>query len=342
MNRSSRIASVVLGGALLYVVGPLMAADGPLTSDLSMDVYATPAQRVDIGGGRHLNLRCSGSGSPTVLLEIGQGMTSMSWRKVQPLLAVHSRVCSYDRAGLGFSDAGPLPRTAQAAVDDLHALVRAAPIQTPLVLVGHSMGGSIVRLYAAAHPNEVAALVLVDPVVADLRVKAPKVAAQEAQISKENTAGTHHCLDLATSGALATMPPPADGCVHPAHPAFSEKLNDSIRVRDLNADFWAASLSEREAFPLNDAAVQALHPLGKLPLIILSADGTNDYLPPAARKAADVAYRAGQQRIAASSTQGRVMPVEHSSHNIQEDRPDAIIDAVARVIGQLRVGKPPM
>lgn len=340
MNRSSRTASVTLAGILLSGAMPLLAADAPLAPDLSMDVYATPAQRVDIGGSRHLNLRCSGSGSPTVLLEIGQGMTSMSWRKVQPLLAAHSQVCSYDRAGLGFSDAGPSPRSAQAAADDLHALVRAAPIKTPLVLVGHSMGGSIVRLYAAAHADEVAAIVLVDPVVADLATKAPDVAAQEAQLTADNSAGTRHCVELAKSGALAGMTPPAEGCVHPAYPGFSQKLNDSVHARDINPVFWEAALSEREADAANSAAVQALKPLGKVPLIVLSADGTHDYLPPDARKAADAAYRDGHQRIAASSTRGRVVPVENSSHNVQEDRPDAIADAVARAIAQVGGSKP--
>ncbi|MEO7324839.1 MAG: alpha/beta hydrolase [Dokdonella sp.] len=339
MNRSSRIASVVLGGGLLCVVLPLLAADAPVTPDLSMDVYATPAQRVDIGGGRHLNLRCSGSGSPTVLLEIGQGMTSMSWRKVQPLLASHSRVCSYDRAGLGFSDAGPSPRSAQAAADDLHALVRTAPIQTPLVLVGHSMGASIVRLYAAAHADEVAAIVLVDPVVTDLASKSPEVSAQEAPMVAENSAGTRHCVELAKSGALATMTPPAEGCVHPAYPGFSQKLNDSIHARDINRTFWEAALSEREADAANSAAVHALKPLGKIPLIVLSADGTNAHLPPDLRKAADAAYRDGHKRIAASSTRGRLVAVEHSSHNVHEDRPDAIADAVAQAIAQIGGGK---
>jgi pimeloyl-ACP methyl ester carboxylesterase len=340
VSQSSRCMAIVLGTSLLLGIAPLLAADAPPAPDPAMDIYATAAQRVDIGGGRHLNLRCSGSGSPTVLLEIGQGMTSMSWRKVQPLLAAHSRACSYDRAGVGFSDAGPLPRSAQAAADDLHALVRAAPIETPLVLVGHSLGGSIVRLYAAAHADEVAAIVLVDPVVADLATKAPKVAAQEAQLIAENTAGTRHCVDLAKSGALATMTPPAEGCVHPAYPGFSQRLNDSIHARDINATFWEAALSEREADATNSTAVRALKPLGKVPLIVLGADGTNDYLPPAQRKAADAAWRAGHERIAASSTRGRYVPVAHSSHNVQEDRPDAIADAVATAIAQIGVVKP--
>jgi pimeloyl-ACP methyl ester carboxylesterase len=332
MNRLLCCASASVFASLCFGMASVTAADAPPTPDVSMDIYAAPAQRVDIGGGRQLNLRCSGAGSPTVILEVGQGMTSMSWRKLQPLLAARTRTCSYDRAGLGFSDPGPLPRTAQAAADDLHALVRAAPIQTPLVLVGHSLGGSIVRLYASAHPDEVAGIVLVDPVITDLASQAPKVAAREAQLTAENTAGTRHCADLAQKGELATMAPPAEGCVHPQIPVFSSKLNESIHARDISAAFWQASLSERESEPANSVAVQALHPLGATPLVVLGADGTNDYLPPAERKAADAAYRAGHRRMAATSSRGRYVPVAHSSHNVQEDRPDAIADAVAQVI----------
>lgn len=127
--------------------------------------------------------------------------------------------------------------------------------------------------------------------------------------------------------------------MHPAYPGFSQKLNDSIHARDINATYWESALSERESDSANNAAVQALKTLGKVPLIVLSADGTHDYLPPAARKAANAAYRDGHKRIAASSTRGRVVPVDHSSHNVQEDRPDAIADAVAQAIAQMRAAK---
>src|SRR5688572_33443005 len=94
--------------------------------DLTLDVYAQPARLVGIGGGRRLNLRCSGpqAATRTVLLEAGFGGDSMAWARVQPLLAKQARVCSYDRAGYGFSDGGPLPRSVDTEVSDLHALGR--------------------------------------------------------------------------------------------------------------------------------------------------------------------------------------------------------------------------
>src|SRR6185312_10208214 len=90
--------------------------------DHSLDVYATPGKLVAIGDGRHLNLRCSGAGSPTVVLESGNVADSMAWAKVQPQIAKFTRVCSYDRAGMGFSDGGPMPRNVDSNADDLYAL----------------------------------------------------------------------------------------------------------------------------------------------------------------------------------------------------------------------------
>jgi len=132
---------------------------------------ATPwptGERVDIGG-RALVLSCTGTGSPTVVLEAGAGNTAATWAGVQPEIARFTRVCSYDRAGLGQSDPAPAGvRTVQDSADDLHALLAAADISGPIVLAGHSLGGLIVRLYASQHPNDVAGLVLVDGMPPDL------------------------------------------------------------------------------------------------------------------------------------------------------------------------------
>jgi pimeloyl-ACP methyl ester carboxylesterase len=298
------------------------------TIDHTLDGYASAAQRVDLGGGRSLNLRCTGSGAPTVLLDAGQGMTSMSWRKVQPLLATKRRVCSYDRAGLGFSDAGPMPRTAPAEAADLHALVQAAKLPTPLVLVGHSMASYIVRLYAAAHPDDVAGLVLVDPVAETLAADAPAVVAFEAKLGAENNAFGQHCLELAERGDLARGAAGSDGCVHPRYPGFSDALNASIRQRDLDPTYWRTALSERASDAANIAAVKAAKLPPAIPLVVLDADGTNDWMPPEQRALADKAYHLAHAKLASSTPNGRLVPVAHSSHNMQEDQPQAIVDAV--------------
>ena len=120
---------------------------------------------VDVGGGRRLHINCSGmnvTGGPTVVLEAGAGNASTAWNQVQPEVAKFARVCAYDRAGLGGSDPVPKPRTVVALTEDLRALLANAKVSRPHVLVGHSLGGILVRLYASYYPAEVVAMVLVN------------------------------------------------------------------------------------------------------------------------------------------------------------------------------------
>ena len=118
-------------------------------------------RRFDVGGFK-MHIDCTGEGSPTVILDSGLGDTYLAWRKVQPELAKFTRVCSYDRAGLGYSESSSQPRTSKVIAAELHALLQAADIAPPYVLVGHSVGGFDVRLYASLYPTEVAGMVLVD------------------------------------------------------------------------------------------------------------------------------------------------------------------------------------
>jgi pimeloyl-ACP methyl ester carboxylesterase len=127
-------------------------------------LYPPTGRIVDIGGGTRLHLVDAGSGTPTVILEAGIAASSLSWTLVQPEVAKFARVASYDRAGLGWSDAAGEPRAMERSGAELYALLEAASIPPPYILVGHSYGGLLVRAYAAMHPRDVAGLVLVDPV----------------------------------------------------------------------------------------------------------------------------------------------------------------------------------
>ncbi len=119
-------------------------------------------QMVDIGGYR-LHLDCTGSGTPVVILEAGLGDSSLIWHDVQQSVSQSTWVCSYDRAGLGWSDSSPLARNPLDETTELHSLLEKARITDPMVLVGHSMGGDLVRLYASRFPQQVAGVVLVEP-----------------------------------------------------------------------------------------------------------------------------------------------------------------------------------
>ena len=123
-----------------------------------------PGDLVDIGGHK-LHIRCVGPAgeTPTVILEAGGGGYSKDWSRVQDLLSRRARTCAYDRAGLGWSEPGPAPRTMRQEVFELHALLTAARVPGPYVLVGHSIGGLVVRLYTEQYGSNVVGIVLVDP-----------------------------------------------------------------------------------------------------------------------------------------------------------------------------------
>src|SRR4051794_23263430 len=153
---SGKILAVVLGLALLG------AAYESVSEAADARAYPPPGQMVDVGGYR-LHINCVGTGSPTVVIESGLGDWSASWSNaVQPRAANTTRVCTYDRAGMGYSEPGPLPRTATRFAEELHTLLQRADIPGPYVLTGHSSGGFTVRRFAAAYPAEVIGVVLID------------------------------------------------------------------------------------------------------------------------------------------------------------------------------------
>jgi pimeloyl-ACP methyl ester carboxylesterase len=124
--------------------------------------FPAPGEMVDVGEHR-LHLNCVGQGSPTVVLDAGWGYTSVEWSAwVQPEVAEHTRVCAFDRAGMGWSEPEPGPPSATQTADELHALLQEADEEGPYVLVGHSLAGLYSRIYAERYPEEVAGMVLVD------------------------------------------------------------------------------------------------------------------------------------------------------------------------------------
>src|SRR5215212_8961641 len=147
-----RVAMAAAGLAFAFAT---IVANAQGRSDLPP--YPAPGRLVDIGGWR-LHLNCTGEAKPTqptVILEAGMGDFSVEWSLVQPDVAKLARVCSYDRAGDGWSDIGPQPRTMRQIVYELHTLLDKADVRPPYVLVGHSFGGWLVRLYTATYPSEV-------------------------------------------------------------------------------------------------------------------------------------------------------------------------------------------
>ena len=298
------------------------------------DTYASAGQRVTIAPGRALNLRCMGDGPKTVLLEAGGNADSTTWFRVQALLSPQARVCAYDRAGYGFSDEGPEPRALDAAVPDLAALVRAAKLTTPLVLVGHSLGSNIVRRYAQLHPDDVSALVLVAPPEQGADALLPATWKQQDEAGRvQRNAFLDACLNAAEAGTLDKAEGPLASCLRAPPTWQSAAVAAAMRAYKLTPAYWRTLRSELDANTAIFAApVPADEAHGTIPVIVLTASSDVPGVPDDVRKALQAAREQTQARLAASSKHGRRIAVPEASHDIQLDAPQAVANAVLEVL----------
>jgi len=283
--------------------------------------FETPPRLVTLSDGRHIALRCSGSGSPTVILESGYAGSSLAWTKVQPVLARRWRVCSYDRAGYGLSDLGPMPRDGKAVAADLDATLRKARIGGPFILVGHSAGALYMRLFADRRWADVAGMVLVDPSVEHQDARLAELLGPGAGSLASLQARDARCLTAAQQGA---SPPPKECPKSMVGPRGVDEM--LTRVSELNTLFGATS----------DEVEAGRRSLGDLPLIVLTAGETASDAPPEAQAAVTAAWDGLHKELAARSTRGRDEIVPGATHMMMFDRPDAICVAVAEVIDQAR------
>jgi pimeloyl-ACP methyl ester carboxylesterase len=329
------------GSALLLTValGQARAADTnpAATSPHIPDAYAQPAKLVDLGHGRQLNLRCSGSGSQTVVLEAGALNDSSTWYKVQPLLAAHARVCAYDRAGFGFSSEGPLPRNLDADVADLHALIQRAGLTTPLVMVGHSLGSNIVRRYASRYPADLSAMVLLDPPAQDIGRFAPAWQKDEDTLSVQRFAFLHRCEAAAEKHELPSNDPELSHCLGEADPLASTRLNAVNLAHQSRPAFWHTVLSVlQDNARVFKQPVPARETHGSTPLSVLSAANTYADAQPRDRKGLEEARAHTQAQIVATSSHSTLVRVPDTSHDIQIDQPEAVVNAVEQSMRMAR------
>lgn len=321
-------------GLVLCVVfayaGTLSARAEP--ADLA---YARAGIFVDVGGFR-LNLRCNGSGKPTVVFDAGLSDWSPAWATVAPAIARRTRACSYDRAGNGFSDAGPMPRTSGRIVDELHRLLQRSGERPPFVLVGHSFGSFNVRLYADRYLRDVAGLVLVDGSHEDQGslMDAADLRAAEKQFRACERAGVR---------SPASLRQLCDGLYFRGLPEkrFSPQLNSALERQALASKQAEATLSELQNFGTVSAAQvrAARRSFGDIPLRILTA--TNHRAPSGTKD--DRYWRAWESRWRALhdswlplSTDATSVMAVGSGHYIQFDRTPLVIDAIDDVVARAR------
>lgn len=311
-----RILSVTVL-SLVASVPPAAAETAAPSSPAGFVRPDPPGRLVDVGDGRRLHIRCKGdAGGPSVIFEAGlsQYTANSTYSTAQDAIAPFARVCTYDRAGLGWSDPAPAEWTYAGMVADLHRLLAAADIPGPYVVVAHSMGGLVARSYARTYPKDVAGLVLVD---ATSDRNFPELEAARVTVVAQ--------IDAAIANAKPGVPVvgmPA-GTSPEVVLAFTPEVLRGVKVEFEALDRLPAAMKQPGGFGA----------LGDLPLIVIRRGKSAQ--PPSA---ADVAHREGQEALAALSTNSALIVATNSGHTIPLDEPQVVADAVRRMLESLRTG----
>jgi pimeloyl-ACP methyl ester carboxylesterase len=330
------------------VLAAALLVPAALPGQAALDPPSPPPGRlIDIGGWR-LHLNCTGeavAGQPTVVLEAGIGAFSVEWVLLQPRVAPFARVCSYDRAGVGWSELGPAPRTRHQMVFELHTLLETAGERAPYLLVGQSFGGSVVRLYATVYPAEVAGMVLVDTgtltgvsningELVRLYERAtgrpiPPPAASNPFRESELAPNVRTQIEAAArQGAARANEPPRDRLPEEAQRmrvwALSQVKHYVAHFNPLDSEELALMVAEQD---------RKEHPFGDLPLVVLSR-GTPSHTGDA-QWLEDERVK-GQAALAKLSSRGRQVIAVGSGHHIQIEDPELVVSAIREVLAARR------
>ena len=315
---------------LLGINGTAGAAPGD-------EIYTRPGTLVPADGTR-LNLYCMGNGSPAVVFDSGWEDWAPVWTIVQPEVAKWTRACSYDRAGAGFSDPGPLPRTSVRIADELRSALHNGGIKGPYILVGHAFGGDNVRTFAARHPGEVAGLVLVE---ADV-TSSPEERRGQARL----IASLRECRDAIAAGKpLPALPGrPARTCAQ----QFFRGLPEAMWSPELNAKLlelaqtkvamYDAYISEMEQMPQDETYLEKhSRPLGSLPIRVLSTGNHGihalDQAHPLNAEQQKYEREVAREQAGwlALSSNAKQLFTDKSSEYIPFDQPNFVVDAIHEV-----------
>jgi len=325
-----------IGLGLIFLIAALLlsgAAYQFISTKIDENAYPPPGKLVDVGGYR-LHINCSGEGGPTVVFDAGMGCNSLDWDLVQPEVAKFARVCSYDRAGNGWSDESPLERTSQNIVDELHTLLKNSGEKGPYILVGHSFGGPNVRLYASKYPEEVSGMVLVDSSHEDQLQEMTDWPQGffEKLLTHPNVAP--FWASIGVFRIINHLPTSKEN-----YKAFSPNIQQIYLATMSTTKFIRTVSQEKEKF--EQSLKQLKNAGGRLnnkPLIVITAGKSlssedTGYPKEFTDKLANL-WEAHQKDLVTKSTKGKRIIAEHSGHMIPHEQPEIIIEAIREIVGK--------
>lgn len=293
-------------------------------------LYPVPGKTYSING-RAMHIYCIGQGSPTVILESGLGNDWLIWQKVQPQIAKTSRVCSYDRAGLGWSESRPGSRGALAIAKQLNALLKAAGINDELVLVGHSAGGLYVRAFTGLFPEKVVGLVLVEASSPENFHASPSGPRKEL-IAERHREAPWLFFKVATGLSRLT-----EGYCNPNTSQRIPVVEGLARAEDCRPHYMNSWLGEWDDFESSAEQVFKMRCCDSIPLVIISEDPGPPKTGTASSNGRQPSWDDIQESLKQLSSRSIRIIARNSRHYVMVDRPDVVVAAVAII--KAEVGK---
>jgi pimeloyl-ACP methyl ester carboxylesterase len=298
---------LALGGGRIYQV---------VSERADLERYPVPGQLVAVDD-RMMHINCIGQGSPTVIFELGVGSASAAWSEVHERVALFTKTCAYDRAGLGYSEPTGEPLRASDVADRLQELLHAARIEDDLLLVGWSAGGVYIREFYGRNPERVAAMLFVDS----------SHEQQAGRMPRTSGNGSDPALKVARYLApfgLIRISGILDGRIERG--AGSAELKSRLKAIYNQSHILNTVWRESEAFDLDIDASESPAPVGDLPLIVLTrgvSDGSQEETD---------AWNQLQRELTQLSTNGKQVIASESGHHIYADQPDLVVESIEELV----------
>lgn len=320
-----RRSLLILGGLLVLIV--LLAAAGSIyqlrASKADRARYKAPGDLVTVRG-RQMHIHCHGQGSPTVVLDAGQGAWSIAWADLVPRLDDTTRVCSYDRAGNGWSEPAHDDRSPQVMADDLAALLDAAAIDSPYIIVASSAAALHARLVAAQKPDVVSGLVLIDPATEYDN----EILSEDLKRQQRSAVGMFQGFGLAARLGLVRLVNPKE--IAPYAPFIAQDpVQPEVYYSYVSTSQWWQTSQQEFSARLNDEALSYVRDNGAfpdIPVVVIGAEhGTGD-------PELDQQRLVRLRTLAAEATQGKFVLAEGSSHDILRERPEIVTETIRDMV----------